>query len=747
MRVGSKGLTITNPLVLYRALVATKRIEPDTAQHRLAIHLQKLYHRLKDYEPEIEYGHQLKLLSSALRDHASKSQAEADDCQSKGFLASFREQRAKAESLALTRQLTNHEAAMDIQSPQGLLLHGEVGTGKSMLIDLLADSLPNRKKRRWHFSTFMLETFERLEEVRVASTSALSFHDDFEDEHCLLKIARKMISTSPIIFLDEFQLPDRTASKILSKLFTSFFQLGGVLIATSNRMPEELAKASGVEFASPPPSPSNFSALKRSIFGAARTQIPRPTSFHQQSDFVAFLDLLRARCEVWNMEGTKDWRRSDTKHLNPDGTSSEADIHDENDKYASQGHSQREIVHDTSMLSSSAEKATAGTAAEPALPKNYFVKTAGDRCQAWDQTKVNPEKKGEPYRGLPISDIPWQRTSFHVYGRIVYVPRAYGGINFWKFSELCASNLGPADYISLASMFHTLILIDIPVLTLLQKQEARRLITLLDALYEAKCKLMMQAEAGPDEIFFPETPSPNASLLVGSNEDGTYAETFSEIYQDQTSPFRPNISSYTPSASTPDYGSLAATFPPLARSSSPPSTRSILADEDSDFGPVHGAGRSFGHKNSALRPQSESPASDQMKPVLDFQNTSVFTGDDERFAYKRARSRIWEMCGEKWWARNEEGWWRPMNKQLRTWERPPAPGKPPPMKSSLSDSRDDTFRHGASPFRTSLELPPKFSWVHAWGMMKWGRKAGAWGKGVDGLDEKGREDQGNGRGE
>lgn len=65
---------------------------------------------------------------------------------------------------------------------------------------------------------------------------------NIETEYSLLVIAKDMVDKSPILFLDEFQLPDRAASKILANLLTSFFQLGGVLIASSNRMPDELAK-------------------------------------------------------------------------------------------------------------------------------------------------------------------------------------------------------------------------------------------------------------------------------------------------------------------------------------------------------------------------------------------------------------------------------------------------------------------------------------------------------------------------
>src|SRR5450432_3969374 len=72
----SSGLTITNPLVLYRARLATRQIDPDPAQHRLAIHLQKLYYRLKDYSPQTEYGFRLNAISRAV---AENPRREEDD--------------------------------------------------------------------------------------------------------------------------------------------------------------------------------------------------------------------------------------------------------------------------------------------------------------------------------------------------------------------------------------------------------------------------------------------------------------------------------------------------------------------------------------------------------------------------------------------------------------------------------------------------------------------------------------------
>ena len=472
------------------ALLSLKRIEPDPGQHRLAIHLQDLYHRLRDYEPAIEYNQKLHQISATLKKEAARSPPIR--------LPLWRAQES-AQTKALVRSLTSHEGALEIQSPRGLLLHGEVGTGKSMLIDLLADSLPNRKKRRWHFNTFMLEVLTNIEKLRLKRI-ALKGDSEMDNETPLLAISRDLVLESPIIFLDEFQLPDKAASKILSHLFTCFFQLGGVLVATSNRMPEELDKASGIEFVPPAPLTA-FSNLRENILGRRSNQsITRP----QKSDFAKFLEVLRTRCEVWEIEGQRDWRRRESGTQAPNLLINGVD------------------PLDTPSI----------------LPKHYLVQAKEEFQES--VTNALPSHKGR------YETIPWQSKTVRVYGRDVVVGRCLDGVSLWSFKELCFARLGPADYVSLASTFHTFIIEDVPVLHLLQRSEARRFITLLDALYESRAKLLIQAEAGPDDIFFPETQTGDSAngYQVGESPDGTYAETFSEIYQDQTAPFRPNISSY-----------------------------------------------------------------------------------------------------------------------------------------------------------------------------------------------------------
>ncbi len=90
-----------------------------------------------------------------------------------------------------------------------------------------------------------------------------------------------------------------------------------------------------------------------------------------------------------------------------------------------------------------------------------------------------------------------------VLGRKIHLPHAFGGMVRASFSSLCAVALGPNDYIALAERFHTVFLEDLPKLNASRREEARRLVTLIDALYEAKTKLIVLAEAEPT-LLYPE---------------------------------------------------------------------------------------------------------------------------------------------------------------------------------------------------------------------------------------------------
>ncbi|KAF1353972.1 AFG1-like ATPase-domain-containing protein [Delphinella strobiligena] len=818
------GVAITNPLVLYRALVATNRITPDPAQHRL------------DYEPTVEYSHRLKQISKAVGSPDKQEDDIPSSLGQRGIWQSLLAQKEKRDSLALTRTMTSHEAALNLDSPKGLMLHGEVGIGKSMLIDLFADCLPNRKKARWHFNTFILETFAKLEQLRRDRLSRIppSINGPDVDDYSLLWLARDLINTSPILFLDEFQLPDRASSKIMTNLMTSFFQLGGVLIATSNRMPEELHKAAGMTFA-PPPSRMDSLTLK---FGLGGRSGRSDSMFSGQSEFAGFLDVLKARCEVWEMQGGKDYRRQEVDFQPPPQESAisedlwHLDEHQDLQRVSGMTATGSTVTPETAAaIANELSKTTSvpETTIPPKAPKNYLIKPTEDASpediEAYNQQSA-----------ALTSIIPndWTPSTMRVYGRNVLLPRTSQstGTALFSFAELCGTTaFGPADYISLASTYHTLILTTIPVLSLLQKNEARRFITLLDALYEAKCKLLiLDAAAGPDDLFFPAKK--NSRETDQDGDGGVYAETFSEAYQDVVAPFRPNISSSTPdfaeeATPEPDYthSRFEGMLAPDSLEDGPPNRIRRNAQSGREKGPIDpdddililsallraGLGGLDGQGRGRGRGRGRGP---------NFNKATAFTGSDEKFAFKRARSRIWEMCSHKWWARSEEGWHRPLPASLRRWESSPAEtyarvymadsgvvvgdrnetvleglsgegmagaGLPSGLEGMGASANVDEisaeplFRKGSvharkaaaegrageasmgragqaptgrdgeaptgfssSPYRTATEPPPTFSWTHIWGTMKWGKKAGAWGQGVEGLEERKRERRGKG---
>ena len=96
---------------------------------------------------------------------------------------------------------------------------------------------------------------------------------------------------------------------------------------------------------------------------------------------------------------------------------------------------------------------------------------------------------------------PEEPAHLTVLGRDVVVERTAGSMARATFAELCRRPLGPQDYLAIAERFHTLFLEDVPLLSPANQQEARRLVTLIDALYEAHARLIVLAEAEPTALY------------------------------------------------------------------------------------------------------------------------------------------------------------------------------------------------------------------------------------------------------
>jgi cell division protein ZapE len=96
---------------------------------------------------------------------------------------------------------------------------------------------------------------------------------------------------------------------------------------------------------------------------------------------------------------------------------------------------------------------------------------------------------------VPGEDIPVQGA------RMLHVPKSLKGVAVFSFRRLCGEARGAADYLAVARRYHTVILVGIPVLGPERRNEAARFVTLIDALYEHKVKLLAAADAAPGELY------------------------------------------------------------------------------------------------------------------------------------------------------------------------------------------------------------------------------------------------------
>jgi cell division protein ZapE len=279
------------------------------------------------------------------------------------------------------------------EPPQGLYIFGGVGRGKSMLMDLFFASAPVEKKRRVHFHEFMLEVHDSLHRQR---------QEHANDGDVLAPLAERIAAEAWLLCFDEFHVSNIADAMLLGRLFAALLDLGVVVVATSNTAPDDLYRG-GL----------------------------------QRERFLPFIELLKERLDILELDGPVDYRRNRIKGMT--------------------------VYHQP-----------IDAAAEAALADAFAQLTDGAAGSA---------------------------TTLTVQGRPLAVPQAAKGVARFRFADLCERALGAADYIAIATHFHTVIIADIPAMTPDQRNEARRFMTLIDALYEHKTNLICAAADAPDKLY------------------------------------------------------------------------------------------------------------------------------------------------------------------------------------------------------------------------------------------------------